>query len=196
MKGFNTKDFLSGLNTDEFVKACHIPLGYKTGYPILRNNGEKVFFVLPYRKFKKTNQKDKSAVMPIEYLVAFELHAPVKIPEEIKNVIDEKRLGVTASPTGFEVLRNSDEFKDVDFDKPIGVFPHNELEKIGNSEYKNKVEQMYKAYDEIINGMLGIYEVLDASKLDFKHLLSELLEPGLKPMYRKIDKVFADNYII
>lgn len=196
MSGFNTKKFLKELNSNKFIKACEIPLGYKAGYPVLRNSKENTFILIPYRKYKKTNKKDKSAVMPIEYLVTFELHAPVKIPEKIKKVIDENKLGVTASPTGFEVLRNSDEFKDVDFDKPIGVFPHNELEKIGNSEYKNKVEQMYKAYDEIINGRLGIYEVSDVSKLDFKHLLSELIEPGLKPMYTKIDKDFADKYIV
>ncbi|MBR1763036.1 MAG: hypothetical protein IJ731_06685 [Eubacterium sp.] len=194
MKGFNTKEFLSGLNTNEFIKACHIPLGYKIGYPILRKSGEKVFIVLPYRKYKKTNQKDKSAVMPIEYLITFELHALINIPEKIKNAIDETKLGVTASPAGFEVLRNSEKFSGFPFDKPVGVFPHRSLQKLGKEEYKNRVNDIYKAYDTIINDMLGIEPASGVRKTAFKDLLNALVEPGLTPMYKMIDKGFTDKY--
>lgn len=194
MKGFNFKDFLSELNDNEFVRACAIPLGYKAGYPILRKNENKVFLLLPYRKFKKTNQKGKSAIMPIEYVITFELHAPVNIPEGIKDVIDEDKLCVTATPAGFEILRNSEKFSGFPFNKSIGVFPHRSLETLGKEEYQNRVNEIYKAYDAIVDDMLGIEKASGVSKMTFKDLIDDLLEPGLKPMYKMLDKDFAEKY--
>lgn len=196
MNKFDIKKFLSELNKNEFVRACSIPMGYKAGYPIIKKNGESVLLSIPYRKSKNTNQPQKFAVMPIEYLVTFELHAPVKVPEKLANVIKEEKLSVSATPAGFEILRNNEKFSDYPFDKSVGVFPHSAIENDGLDEYKEKVNRVYGAYDSIINEMLGVSKASGVRKLEFKQLLSDLVEPGLKHMYKVLDKDFFEKYLL
>lgn len=195
MINFNIKEFLMSLNKNDFVKACGIPLGYKVGYPMIQKRAEKVYITLPYRKYKKTNQPNKFTVMPIEYVISFELRGAREVPQAWKQVVSEDKLCVQAIPVAFTKLAATKEWAEFPFAKPIGVFPHNALKQTDAFELRKNRDRVYEAYDIMINDMLGIESASGADKMEFNQLLGEMIEPGLKPMYRLLDKDFYEQFL-
>ena len=192
---FNLKKFLKSLNANDFVKACSIPLGYKVGFPMIQKRAEKVYITLPYRKYKNTNQPGKFTVMPIEYVLTFELRAVPEVPQALKNVVKEDKLSVQKIPVGFCKLSGTKEWAEFPFAKPVGVFPHNALKQKDATELNNTRDKIYENYDIMINDLLGIESASGADKMEFSQLLGEIVEPGLKPMYRLLDEEFYNQYL-
>ncbi|MBQ3432599.1 MAG: hypothetical protein IJG23_07435 [Clostridia bacterium] len=195
MNKFKMKEFLNNLNKNEFIKACRIPMGYQPGCPMFYNSKNHVYLVLPYRKYQKTNQKGKFSVMPVEYVVVFELRGATAVPEAWRSVVKEEVSPVQAIPVGFSKLSCNSEWKDFPFSKPVGVFPHSALKNKDTYDLRNTSEKLYAAYDVMIQDMLAIERASGAEKMEFKQLIHMAVEPGLKPMYRLICPEFYEQFL-
>ena len=195
MKKFELKQFVQDLNKNEFVKQCAIPLGFNASYPIIRVKNEKVFLLIPYTRKKATNRPGLKAVLPVEYLVTFELKAVLSIPSAMKG--KSATLGyVGAKAEGFEHLRYEPRFEKIDFDAIMDLFPHRELAQIGKEEYSLRVDKVYEGYDAVINDLLGIEKCSGVDRLELKQQLELLIGPAAKQMYKMIDEDFAKEYFL
>lgn len=196
MKKFQTKLFISELTKNNFVKQCNIPLGYKATFPIIKKDNNRIFLTVPFNKTQRTKTPEMSAVLPIAYTVTFELHVVKTIPESIEKIIKKEEGYSGATPVAFETLRYSDKYSKIDFAKPLEIFPHDALKEIGKSEYQEKINKLYEAYDIIINDYLGLEKSSGIDRLEFKQLLDVLLGPVTKMMYGIIDEKFSKEFIM
>jgi len=82
-----------------------------------------------------------------------------------------------------------DEFPSIEWCKPIGEFPHKEIESLNLKEYTGKRKDLLTKYDHIIS--LFRRNMADGeSKYQFRNSFYELCEPGLLPFMKKIGKPF------
>ena len=196
MKRFELKAFIEGLNQNEFVKQCKIPLGYRASFPIIQTKGDKLFLVIPFNKVKKSPASGVSMVYPIAYTVTFELFAVKTIPEQFKSIPGAGVGYSNCKPIGFETLKYTEAFASVPMGKPIEEFPHRELKEIGKEEYQEKMEKFYTAYDAIINDALGLEKAAGIEKLEFKRILNLFVGPRTRELYRLIDNDFFEAFFM
>lgn len=194
MKKFDMQGFVKDLSKNEFVKSCGIPLGYKASYPIIKCMDGEVLLTFPYKKTVRTKDLDVCAVFPVEYTITFALHAVKEIPASFK-VADKEAGFSNASLAGFEILRYSKKFEKVDFNQPVDVFPHEDIRVLGKEEYKERVTKLYATYDAIINDALDIEKAAGIDRVEFKQLLSTLIAPVTKQLYKFIDEDFYTAYL-
>lgn len=163
------------LETGGFFLHCKIPLGYKTVFPILQIKNGCLCILFPYLKYQTTGEVDRTLVFPIRYAVSLELP--------------------TEKIIGFEDFEYSEDFGNVDFDKPIGYFRHEAVKKFGREEYDSLYHELMKEYDKVIYALLegGKYSLSDERRMS--ELLRILLEPSLLPIYQRLDKDFYNKYL-
>ena len=81
------------------------------------------------------------------------------------------------------------EFSDYEWEKPIGEFPHSEIDSLTLKEYKERRDNFIKNYEEIIKAIQN-----DSSNQEFKASIHDefyaLCEPCLIPFLKKIGKKF------
>ena len=195
MKKFELKSFISEIYKNDFVKKCGIPLGYKAAFPIIKVKNGNVLLTVPFNKVQKSKTPGVSAVLPIAYTVTFKLYAVKSIPESFKKTTGADTGYSNAKPVAFENLAFSDSFAGVSFAKPVEPFPNQEMKEMGSEEYKEKIEKLYKAYDAVINDLLGIENAPGIEKLECKQLLNALVGPATKQLYARLDKKFYDEYL-
>ena len=196
MKKFQTKAFISELITNDFVKKCGIPLGYKATFPIINKFNDKTLLTIPYNKVQRTKTRDVSAVLPITYTVTFELNVVKSIPESIKKISKKEEGYSGAVPVGFKTLKYCKKYDKIDFSKPLETFPHKALKEMGNDEYAEKIDKLYVAYDAIINDYLGLEKSTSVDRLEFKQLLDVLVGPATKKMYGLLDEEFSKKFLV
>ncbi len=84
-----------------------------------------------------------------------------------------------------------DGFGSVGREKPIGQWPHEEIESLSLKEYKEMKEELLKKYDRAIDMFVdGIQD--DEFKQEFKQLFYKICEPCLLPSMKKEGKVFFE----
>lgn len=194
MKQFEIQKFLKELNKNSFVISCGIPMGYKATYPLIEKNNSKIFLTIPYRKMKKSNIPGIQGILPIEYVVKFELHKVSDAPDKYAKAVKNPEGYVSVTPAGFSILRYCDKFKSLPFGKVVETFPNEAIKQIGKDEYKEKITKLYDAYDVIINDLLGISKASGIDKVEFKQLLSFFVEPSLKESYKLLSESFVNQY--
>lgn len=203
MKKFDMKSFIKNLNINEFVRACGIPMGYKAGYPLIDRKNGTVLLTVPYYKTKYGKMEQNGmkgmlpglkGVMPAEYTVKFELCKSSDAPESMKDLVKDPEGCVTAKPAGFETLRYCDKFKNIPFGSIISTVPTPAMSKMGKEEFIEKTEKLFKAYDTVINDLLGIEKASGIDKVEFKQLLDLFTEPEVKEIYKLISEEFAAKY--
>ncbi len=172
----NTAEIIKEVKTSEFLLNCRLPLGYVSGYPILQIKNDRLCMLIPYLKYRTTGEVDKTLVYPIKYTLT------VSLP-------DKKFIG-------FEDLAFNPVFGKVDFNKPIGLFRHDSIKDLNKTEYRTKKSELYSMYDLAANAVLGTADYSDEDAEEFSQLLSALLEPSLKPIYKVLDADFYASYII
>lgn len=145
---------------------ANMPLGYSSGYPVITLKKDRISLVVPYLKYKMNGKPDQTLVYPIRYLITYAV-----------------RDGVI---TAFEDLKENKHFENVDFEKPIGLFRHDSIKNLKKQEYIEKRDQLFALYDGFIASLIEKkdFPMEDLKKL--KELLSLLLEPSLKPIYKAL----------
>ena len=196
MKKFELKAFFEELRKDEFVRKCGIPLGYTPSWPIFKKIRDKVVMVVPFNRIMHSTKEDVRAVLPIGYTLTVTLNAVLEMSEQTKRLTGKEEGYSGFVPVGFESLKYNEKFGKVEFNKPIGVFPHKDLREIGEEAYKKKVEALYSEYDTVINDLLGIEECAGLDRADLRSDLALVVDPATKIMYKMLDGDFADMYLL
>lgn len=188
---FDILRFLKKIKTIDIVTNT-VPLGYTPGFPIVRAENDNIFLVIPFLKYKITGVVDKTEVYPIRYVLTYKLNnLPTdKLPEKMLNqTLYEGKL------IKYEDLYYNEEFSDLQFDKPIGLFRHEAIQNLDKKEYAEKRNELYDLYNLMINAKLSDEEFSIGKHSDYRKMLRLLLEPSLKYIYKVIDESFYDKYL-
>ena len=164
-------DLLKEVKSSKFVFSCSMPLGYTYGYPIITVRNGQVLAVIPFLKYKSTGVVDKTLVYPIRYTVTYSY--------EKKSIV------------GFEDLQANMFFSKLEFNKPIGYFRHDAIKHLLRADYMDKQQELYKKYDAYVSALLYKEPYSGKDLESFRELLSMMLEPSLKPMYKALSPGFA-----
>ncbi|MCH5185011.1 MAG: hypothetical protein J1F64_02685 [Oscillospiraceae bacterium] len=165
----------NNLKTNDFLLNCKIPMGYSQGLPVLMIKNDCLCVTFPYLKYKITGKVDKTLVFPLRYGITLE------IPTE-KIVC-------------FEDYEYREEFRNIDFDKPIGFFRHEALKGYDKKQYNECRMKLMNEYDKAINAILGNTGYTPSDEKQMRELLQLLTEPSLLPMYKAIDSDFYNKYL-
>lgn len=169
----STTEILAQLKTSKAV--MNLPLGYVNGYPVITVKNGRVCLVVPYLKYKKTGEVDKTLVYPIRYLVTY----------SVKD-------GVV---TSVEDLAENKGFAGFDFSAPVGYFRHDAIKELTKTAYSEKQSRLYQLYDCFIDALTEKKNFQAKALHEMKELLSLLIEPSLKPVYKTLYPNFYKNCI-
>lgn len=169
------EQIMKKLKTSDFFLNCKIPMEYRTVFPILQIKNGSLCITFPYLKYQTSGEVDKTLVFPIKYAVSLELP--------------------TEKIIGFEDFEYNENFKEVDFDKPVGYFRHEAVKKYDKAEYDRLYHELLEEYDKVIHVLLegGAYGFSDEKRMS--ELLQLLVEPSLLPMYKAVDINFYNKYL-
>ncbi len=165
----------NNLKKSNFLLDCRLPMGYSQGLPILSIKNGCLCITFPYLKYQTTGEVDKTLVYPIRYAVTLELP--------------------TEKIIGYEDYEYRDAFKNIDFDKPVGLFRHKAIQQYDENQYNEIRKELMGEYDKVIQSILenADYTVSDEKRM--RKLLQLLVEPSLLPMYQVIDIDFYKKYL-
>ncbi len=172
---FSIKKCVKDIKNSDFVRQSSIPLEYVAGTPLFRICNSQLYLVVPFLRYKVTGKEDKTYVYPIKYTVT------LSIPD--KKIVS------------FEDLSSNRIFRKVDFNKPIGLFRHESIKRYTQKQFIKEKDKLFAAYDRIIAELIENKRYLKADGEEFKTLLNILLEPSLKPIYKALDKDFAEKFL-
>jgi len=166
------KELLRELKSNEFVLGAKMPLGYVAGYPMLGIKADELCITVPFLYYKSTGEVDKTLVFPIRYILTMTL------PEQ----------GIVS----FNDLSYSP--MNIDFHKPICLFRHEAIKNLDKKAYSEKQDELFSLYDKVISHLLtgSAYTAEDESRMS--QLLNLLLEPELRPFYKKLAPDFYKKY--
>ena len=173
MKEINIAELIKNEKKSAFYLGCALPLEYVTGLPIIGVKAGALCLKIPFLKYKVTGEVDKTLVFPVRYVLTYSL------PD--------------MKPIGFEDLAYNPVFKKVNFNKPIGFFRHEAIKSLSKEAYKEKKNELFAKYDEVIKAILNKTSYPHAK--EFKDLLNMMIEPSVKPIYKAIDKKFYDSFL-
>lgn len=169
------EEMIKKLKTSGFFLQCKIPMGYSSGFPILKIKNNSLCVTVPYLKYRTTGKVDKTLVFPIRYGISLELP--------------------TEKIIGFEDYEYKSSFANIDFDKPVGYFRHDAVKQYNKTQYKKLRGELMGEYDKVANALLenAAYDRSDEKRM--AELLQLLVEPSLLPFYRAIDVDFYNKYL-
>ena len=131
--------------------------------------------MLPYFRFVRGEEADKSLIYPIKYQATY-LWPSGKLIE-------------------FEDLEYNPVYSKVDFSKPIGTFRHEAIQKYNSGQYEEKRAELYSFYDTLIDFLVNGSEFTAEAEKSFKDLLNVIIEPSLVPIYKVLDEKFARRFL-
>lgn len=166
----SVRGLVSQFSNSDFSRNS-IPMGMAAGWPCIHKIGRTICITIPY--FTRSVREGKVVVNSIYCSVTF----PVANPERI---ID------------YTVYPYQRDWSDVDYENPVGVFPHEALAGIGRSEYKELQKQLYEYYDEMLDAVRN-QRPFEQEK-EMTTLFSRMMEPGLYPQYLRINKKFYSYF--
>ncbi len=175
MRMISIEQIKKNLKSDDFFLCCKIPMGYRNGFPVLQVKNGSLCVIFPYLKYQITGEVDKTLIYPIHYAITMELP--------------------TEKIIGFEDYEYNADFKNMDFDKPIGYFRHDAIRQYDKKQYAALYQELMEEYDRVIRSLLGngAYHFKDEKRMS--QLLKPLVEPSLLPMYKAIDIDFYNKYL-
>lgn len=187
MKDFNTKEFLSELGKNNFVKACGIPFGYSAGFPIVYIENSKMLITVPFLKYKKNKDSNNLfGVIPFEYIITFAITQPKPVPAEFKDMIKAENQKFSIIPIHFENLRYSKKYENVDFGKVIDVFPNEKFKSLSKEESQKISNEIYECYDAMINAGFETGKIKSTDKMKLNDLLEDVLGAKTFEMYKNL----------
>lgn len=168
------ESFLNSLNRSPVVGSC-IPRGFTAGLPIVQIRNRQICLMVPYFRFNRATEVDKSLVYPIKYCVT--------------------ALWETGRIIGFEDLAYSETFTSIDFTRPVGLFRHESIKHLDEKQYREKKGELFSMYEEFIGFLTDGGEFHADRQAAFISLLNTILEPSLAPIYKCLDPKFASRFI-
>ncbi|WP_276864355.1 hypothetical protein [Mediterranea massiliensis] len=173
-KKFSLQNILTGLKSNPVI-AGSVPLGYTYGYPMLSNIQGELCLKVPFLRYKVTGEVDRTLVFPIRYLATFTL------PEMKLVSLDD--------------LAYRRAFSKIEFDKPCGLFRHEQIRTLTREQYNQARTALFGLYDKAIGSMLEGTEFSSKDSEQMKRILGGIVEPSLKPMYERLDAKFYHSYL-
>ena len=171
---FSLLNILTGLKSNPVI-AGSIPLGYTYGYPILSNIKGELCLKVPFLRYKTTGEVDKTLVFPIRYVATFTL-------PEIKLI-------------NLDDLSYRKAFAKVEFNKPCGLFRHEQIKRLTKEQYNQAKTALFQLYDKAIMSLLEGSEFSSKDSELMKSILRGIVEPSILPIYEKIDVKFYNSYL-
>lgn len=166
-------DIYSELAGNAYMLRDVLPLGYGAGLPMLKMMDGKLCLQVLYWKCVVTGEKNKNLIYPARYVLSFSL-PELKVVESLDLIKAEK-------------------FKAVEFDKPVGIFPHEALRGLNKKQYIELRKGLYKALDMLVQNELdGIKD--EVVEQEVAKAFTRLLEPSLKPIYQLLNSQFIAKY--
>lgn len=171
MENFSMYNFLRNFNRSDFRRKS-IPQELVSGWPSVEKIGKTLCVTIPY--YGRIRGDNNYYLKPIYCSVT----VPLKNPERIFD---------------FTIYPYSKDWQDIGFSKPIGTFKHKALADVKtNAEYKELCQQLYSYYDKMVEAILAKKPFADEDEM--KTLFSRLMEPGLYPLYLRINKKFFSYF--
>lgn len=164
------KELMEQFNKSDFHKKV-IPMGMAAGWPCIHKMGKAVCITIPY--FNRFMSEEKVLLNSIYCSVTF----PVGNPDKLMD---------------YTIYPYQRGWADVDYENPIGEFPHEALAGMKRKEYKESCEQLYQYYDELLDAVRNRRPFEQAEEMSA--LFSKLMEPALYPQYLKMNKKFYSYF--
>lgn len=101
----------------------------------------------------------------------------------------------TKSVVEYVNLRYSNSLPGANWDKEAGSFPHEAIYKMTVREYKYAKKELMGLYDIMLENLNKETALTAPQETRFKELLKTLMEPGLIPYYRSLNKEFFNRYL-
>jgi hypothetical protein len=148
-----------------------VPLGSSATLPVPFKLKENLYISLYFYAGKKLEQENRIKIYPPHTKIVLDYSTA-----RIVNYVD------------LLTLKNS---HSEDWKKPIGEFPHKEIETLSLNEYKNKKSVLIALYDKAI--LLCSNDESDKNfKNDFRRRFYQLCEPCLVPYLKKAGPKFFE----
>lgn len=148
-----------------------IPMDMAPGWPCIHRMGKTLCITVPY--YSRTLASDKVVLNPIYCSVTF----PVMNPDRLMD---------------FTVYPYKREWGDVDYESPVGAFPHEALQGLKRDEYRKLCAQLYDYYDKMVDAVRKQEPFLEQEEM--AALFTRLMEPGHYPQYLRINKKFYSYF--
>jgi len=165
---------LENIKKQEFYRGV-IPIGFGAGLPIIKIIDKQTYIMIPFFRFDRVNELDKSLIYPIKFQIT------VKWP--------------SGKLVSFEDYQINPAFIKVDFSKPIGYFRHEAIKMYNSGQYNEKRKELYSLYDKLLNFLLVGDDFTSQDEDKFKELLNMIIEPSLVPIYRVLDQKFSSRFL-
>ncbi len=164
-------EFLAKVNASDVRKRL-IPQELRYGWPAITLKNGEICITMFYYGMQKIKDKHQYALFPLAYTIT--------------------ALFRTGKIIDFKCLPYDKTFKEVDFNKASGIFPHEALQGMTGTEYKEKRTQVFALYDELI-ACLTERKPFEHTQ-DFRELLSMMMEPGHAEFYEALAPKFFTFY--
>lgn len=163
----NVFELVHQINRSDFRRTS-IPLEMVSGWPCIHRLGGTLCITVPY--FTRNVEKTGTLLYPLYCSVT----VPVRNPNRIMD---------------FRIYPFQEAWKDVDYTKPVGTFPHPALgEGVQREQYQKMCKELYQYYDEMVSAVEH-QQVFQQQKM-MADLFSRLMEPGQFPQYLRINRKF------
>ena len=166
----SVRELVLEFNKSDFHKKC-IPMGMAAGWPCIQKIGKALCVTIPY--FSRTMQGDKVALNSIYCSVTF----PVANPDRLMD---------------FTIYPHQRGWEGVDYENPVGYFPHEELAGVNRNEYKEMCDQLYEYYDKMLDAARNSRAFKEEEEMSA--LFTKLMEPAHYPQYLRINRKFYSYY--
>ena len=163
------------LLSSDFYLNCNIPLGYVAGFPVLKIMNGCLCVTIPYLRYQTTGEVDRTLVYPIRYGITLELP--------------------TLKVIAFEDYEYVSVFRNIEFEKPVGLFRHDAIKKYTRTQYEKLMAELMQLYDKVILMILDEIPYCAQTEKRMAELLQLMVEPSLRPMYRALNEEFYNKYM-
>ena len=86
-------------------------------------------------------------------------------------------------------------FSKIEFNKPCGLFRHEQIKKLTKEQYNQAKTALFQLYDKAIMSMLKGTEFSAEDSELMKKILRGIIEPSILPIYEKINVKFFNSYL-
>ena len=161
---------ISDFNKSEIYRTA-IPMGMMPGWPCVHKMGKTLCITIPY--FSRTNSGDHMVISSIYCSVTFPVMNPGKLMD-------------------FTLYPYKREWEDVDYEHPVGTFPHEALEGLKPAEYKELCAELYGYYDKLVDAIRNQEPFREEEEM--AKLFTRLMEPAHYSQYLRINKKFYSYF--
>lgn len=146
-----------------------VPMEAAAGWPIpvLKNN--EIYVVLPFYGMTVKGKGNTSIYPPV---------CTITVQWSNRVVVE------------YVNLRYNNSWTEGQWEKEAGSFPHKAISKMTVREYKKAKKELMELYDIMLDNLNKETVVSPQQKDRFTYLLKTLVEPGLVPYYKSINKEF------